>query len=147
MLKKLSYNKLYRVSKVMKNKLEKLITAFNNSAYLRPITFFVLLFFACASLAFFLEFRKNDQFLNVFDGLWWAIITFSTTGYGDKVPVTGGGRLITVLTIFIGIAGMSFLSGTFASVFVDQNTRARRGLMDFPKIKDHIIICGWKDHM
>ena len=120
---------------------------FRTSAYVKPIFFFAMILILSGVIIFIFELGRNDEFKEVADGWWWAIITFSTTGYGDKVPITLGGRIAAVLTIFVGIAGMSFLSGTFASVFVDQNTRARRGLMDFPKMKDHFIICGWKDHM
>ena len=120
---------------------------FRTSAYVKPIFFFMALLILSGIIIFIFELGRNEEFKEVADGWWWAIITFSTTGYGDKVPITLGGRIVAVLTIFVGIAGMSFLSGTFASVFVDQNTRARRGLMDFPKMKDHFIICGWKDHM
>ncbi len=123
------------------------VTTLKNSAYAKPIIFVLGIIILAGVLMFVIELRPNDQFENVADGWWWAIITFSTTGYGDKVPLTPAGRIVAVLTIFFGIAGMSFLSGTFASVFVDQNTRARRGLMDFPKMNNHFIICGWKDHM
>jgi len=57
------------------------------------------------------------------------------------------GRFVTAFTILIGISATSFLSGTLASVFVERNTRARRGLMDFKKLKNHVIVCGWKDNM
>jgi voltage-gated potassium channel len=123
------------------------ITTLKNSAYAKPIIFVLGIIISAGVLMFVIELRPNEQFGSVADGWWWAIITFSTTGYGDKVPLTPAGRIVAVLTIFFGIAGMSFLSGTFASVFVDRNTRARRGLMDFPKMNNHFIICGWKDHM
>ena len=131
----------------MKKELNRLTTSLKTSAYTKPVAFFITLLLLSGGVIFVLELGRNEEFKKLADGWWWAVITFSTTGYGDKVPVTIGGRIIAMLTIFFGIAGMSFLSGTFASVFVDQNTRARRGLMDFPKMKDHIIICGWKDHM
>lgn len=131
----------------MKKKIKLIVNNVKNSSYLKPFLFFSSVFFILGFLMFLFELGRNDQFHSLMDSIWWGIITFSTTGYGDKVPVTGGGRIIAVVMIFIGIGGMSFLSGTFASVFVDQNTRARRGLMDFPKMKDHYIICGWKDHM
>ena len=117
------------------------------SPFTQMAVFFLSVFIVTGFIVFILEYRKNSEFADVFDGFWWAIITFSTTGYGDKVPVTPGGRVIAVLSIFMGIAAMSALSGSLASIFVDRNSRARRGLMDFPKLSNHLIICGWKDHM
>ena len=117
------------------------------SQYAKPTLYFVSLFFLTGVFIWVVELDQNDQFETVMDGLWWSIITFSTTGYGDKVPVTFAGRLIAVLTIMIGIGGTSLLSGALASWLVDRNTKARRGLMDYRKLKDHLIICGWKNDM
>ena len=81
------------------------------------------------------------------DGIWWAVITFSTTGYGDMVPATAGGRVLAIVTIFVGVAAMSLLSGALASLFVERNTRARRGLVDFRNLSGHLVMCGWRDDM
>ncbi len=47
------------------------------------------------------------------DGLWWAITTLTTTGYGDHVPVTVAGRLIGTAVM---IAGVAVLGGVAAGV-------------------------------
>ena len=75
------------------------------------------------------------NFNTLFDGIWTAIITLSSTGYGLKVAQSFWGRIFTFIIIFFGIGLVSYLSGVFASLFVDRNSKARRGLMDFPKIK------------
>ena len=131
----------------MRKKIEKFLEHYSNSRYAVTATFFVACFILTGILMYAIEFKANDMFRNVIDGLWWSLVTFSTTGYGDTVPKTFGGRMVAVATIFFGIAGMSFLSGTFASVFVDRNTRARRGLVDYRRLKNHFIICGWKDYI
>lgn len=118
-----------------------------NSQYAKPTFYFLLLFVLSGVFIWVFELGENDQFQTVMDGMWWAIITFSTTGYGDKVPLTFIGRLIAVFTILIGIGGTSLLSGALASWLVDRNTKARRGLMEYRKLKDHLIICGWKNDM
>jgi voltage-gated potassium channel len=117
------------------------------SPFYRLIISFGLLFTGSAAVVTLLEYGKNDQFRNFFDGIWWAVITFTTVGYGDKAPETLPGKSITLIAIFFGVALMSLLSGTFASVFVESNTRSRRGLMEFPKLSGHIVICGWKNNM
>ena len=129
------------------NNTNKLFKKLKRTPYLKPTAAFMTVFIFAGALVYYVETGENPQFETFIDGFWWAIITFSTTGYGDKTPITLGGRIIAVITIFIGIAGMSFLSGVFASVFVDRNSRARRGLVDFPKLKDHLIICGWSDEI
>lgn len=112
-----------------------------------PIIFLFAYFIASGFLVLLFEVAKNEEFRTLLDAVWWAIITFSTTGYGDKVPVTVGGKIVAILSIFLGIGVMSFLAGTMASFFVDRNVKAREGLMDFRKLKNHIVICGWKDLM
>ncbi|MBN2737817.1 MAG: ion transporter [Spirochaetales bacterium] len=131
----------------MKKKITRIFKKLMSSRLAIPSIFLFFFFSLAGSLVLFFEFTENDQFRNFIDGFWWSIITFSTTGYGDKYPVTIGGRIVAVITIFIGIGVMSYLSGILASVFVEQNTRARRGLMDYSKTKKHIIICGWKDNI
>lgn len=131
----------------MKNRISQVWEAFRESPFYRLAIFFVLLFGGTALIITVLEYGKNEQFKNFFDGIWWAVVTFSTVGYGDKSPTTMLGQAITIIAIFFSMALVSLLSGTFASVFVESNTRARRGLMDFPKLSNHIVICGWKNNM
>jgi len=54
------------------------------------------------------------------DALWWAIVTVTTVGYGDKYPVTAGGRGVAVVLMLTGIGLVGVLSATVASYFVGQ---------------------------
>ena len=136
-----------RTRKQIRKQIKHYIDVFTESPFYKLTIFFVLLFGGTAGIITALEFGKNDGFKSFFDGIWWAVVTFSTVGYGDKSPVTVPGQTITMVAIFGSMALVSLLSGTFASVFVESNTRARRGLMDFPKLSGHIVICGWKNNM
>lgn len=49
------------------------------------------------------------------DALWWALVTVTTIGYGDKFPVTNEGRLLAAVLILFGIGLISSLTGYFAS--------------------------------
>ena len=54
------------------------------------------------------------------DGIWWAIVTASTVGYGDISPTTLWGRLIAVVLMLVGIGLMSTLAASITSYFVQQ---------------------------
>jgi voltage-gated potassium channel len=76
------------------------------------------------------------------DAVWWILVTMTTVGYGDKVPITPGGRLIGVLIMFFGVALLSLFTATISSVFVTKKIKEGRGLEEI-KFKNHLIICGW----
>jgi voltage-gated potassium channel len=51
-------------------------------------------------------------------GVWWAIVTLGTVGYGDVVPHTTWGRVVGSIVIVIGVTFLSFLIATVTSYFV-----------------------------
>jgi voltage-gated potassium channel len=55
------------------------------------------------------------------DGLWWAIATVTTVGYGDKVPLTAGGRAVAVVLMLTGIALLGVITAALATYFVKQS--------------------------
>ncbi len=56
------------------------------------------------------------------DALWWAIVTVTTVGYGDRFPVTEGGRVVAVILMLVGIGLIGVLTATVASVFIKEHT-------------------------
>lgn len=51
-------------------------------------------------------------------GIWWAIVTLGTVGYGDVVPHTAWGRVVGSVVIVVGVTFLSFLIATVTSYFV-----------------------------
>jgi len=52
------------------------------------------------------------------DAFWWSIVTITTVGYGDKVPVTPEGRIVAAMLMIVGVGLFGTLSGFVASWFV-----------------------------
>ena len=77
--------------------------------------------FVCAWLV--MLFEHGAPHSNIHDygqALWWAIVTVTTVGYGDKYPVTPGGRGVAVVLMLVGIGLIGALTATVASFFVEE---------------------------
>ena len=60
------------------------------------------------------------EFTTLWDGVWWAVVTVTTVGYGDLYPKSVGGRLIGMALMFVGIGFLSLLTAAVASRFVRE---------------------------
>jgi voltage-gated potassium channel len=90
---------------------------------------------------------QQQQFSGFWDALWWGIVTITTTGYGDKVPVTIPGRIVAGLVMCSGIVLAGIITGNIASWLVEQRLRVGRVLPSASRLTGHLLICGWKDDM
>jgi voltage-gated potassium channel len=97
------------------------------------------------SVHYFEQQADDSNIHSVWDGLWWAVVTVATVGYGDRFPVSVGGRIVGFVLMFFGVGMMSLFTATIASIFVQKKIKEGRGL-ETVKVKDHLIICGWNQH-
>ncbi len=58
----------------------------------------------------------------VADGLWWAVTTVTTVGYGDLTPVTALGRGIAVVLMLMGVGLFGLLAASLASFFIEKQS-------------------------
>ena len=77
--------------------------------------------FAGAGLEVAFEVHARGSNIHGFaDALWWAIVTVTTVGYGDRYPVTGAGRGVAVVLMLVGIGLIGVVTATVASFFIQQ---------------------------
>jgi voltage-gated potassium channel Kch len=73
-----------------------------------------------------------ETFDNVWLGMWWAMQTVTTVGYGDVVPAQTAGKVIAAFLMLGGLALFAVVTGTITSVFVAQAQAERQAGTDDP---------------
>jgi voltage-gated potassium channel len=76
-----------------------------------------VLVFVGGGLLMFFE-PKAERFR---DGIWWAVVTITTVGYGDITPETGSGRLVATVLMLMGIGLVATLAASVAAYFVGKD--------------------------
>lgn len=64
---------------------------------------------------------EQDQDLSAWDGIWWAVTTVTTVGYGDSFPTTDVGRVIAMAVMLVGIGFVALLTAYVADRFIRQD--------------------------
>jgi voltage-gated potassium channel len=76
----------------------------------------------------------------IWEAFWWAVVTLTTTGYGDYVPVTVGGRLFAVGLMALGVTTLAVVTAQIASSFRDQAARSAPGRPDSGAASDAEVV-------
>ena len=74
-----------------------------------------------------MHFTDKKTFPNIGDGLWWAIQTVTTVGYGDLVPTSTAGRFVAALVMVVGIGFLTVVTAAITSAFIESARRRLRG--------------------
>jgi voltage-gated potassium channel len=86
----------------------------------------------------------NNDGLTLLDCFYYAVVSLSTTGYGDITPVTPDARLVNILLITPArVLFLIILVGTTLEVLTDQYRNSLRVTRWRRKLKDHVIVCGY----
>jgi voltage-gated potassium channel len=72
-----------------------------------------------------MRFFDHKEFDNVWVGMWWAIQTVTTVGYGDVAPRAVLGRIVAAVVMLQGIAFIAIITAVITSSFVARATRDR----------------------
>jgi voltage-gated potassium channel len=80
----------------------------------------VLVFVGAAAEVGFESHAPGASIHSYGDALWWAMVTITTVGYGDKVPVTAAGRGVAVVFMVTGVALFGLLTATLSSYFAES---------------------------
>lgn len=68
---------------------------------------------------------QPNVFRNAFSGIWWAVSTLLTVGYGDIYPITIWGQVMAIITAFLGVGVVAIPTGIISAGFVEQYTKVK----------------------
>lgn len=77
---------------------------------------------------------QPEVFGSILHSIWWSVVTMTTVGYGDVVPITGAGKVIATVIMLIGVGLVALPAGMLAARFGEE-LRERKENLDF-QIKD-----------
>ena len=63
----------------------------------------------------------SETFPSIGSGLWWAVQTVTTVGYGDEIPMSLAGRLVAALVMLLGIGFLTVITASITSTFVSRS--------------------------
>jgi voltage-gated potassium channel len=127
----------------MKIKRSRIWEIIKREKLLQLVGILLISIFLSSILVFLFEKEGNKKdFANLFDAIWWAIVTVGTVGYGDKIPHTFPGKIVGMSLIFFWIGFAAIFSATITSVFVEQKIKEEKG-QNWINSRKHIVILGW----
>jgi voltage-gated potassium channel len=112
--------RLFRVFKLLRYgeaiaRLRRAFVVAREEIVLFVVAAMILLYLAAVGIYYFERGAQPDKFSSIFDGLWWAVASLTTVGYGDVYPVTVGGKIFTFVVLLIGLGIVAVPTGLFAS--------------------------------
>lgn len=124
------YDSLNVITQVLTSKAQQLLSS----------VFIILVLMTASSLCMYsLEHdAQPDVFSNAFSGIWWAVSTLLTVGYGDIYPITTLGKIFGILITFLGVGMVAIPTGIISAGFVDQYSRLKR-ISEYGTEADHSL--------
>jgi len=117
-------NSLSILKKVIQKKKEDLMISY--------VLLFLILYISSVLMYYIENAAQPDIFSSIPHAMWWGVATLTTIGYGDIVPITLVGKIISGLIAIVGIGFVGLPTGILASGFIEQYQQRKRA---------KIIIC------
>lgn len=105
------------------------------------ILMFMAVLFIGALGIYLVEHGHNPGIRNFFDAIWFVMETITTVGYGDIVPQTTVGRVLDMVIMPIGIAVISILTASIATLLTERAMEKMGGMKSSSK-GNHVVILG-----
>ena len=112
------YDSLNVITEVISSKRQQLVSS----------VFIIVVLMVASSLAMYSveHAAQPEVFSNAFSGIWWAVSTLLTVGYGDIYPITNLGKILSICITFLGVGMVAIPTGIISAGFVDQYSRLKK---------------------
>ena len=112
------YDSLNVITEVIASKRQQLVSS----------VFIIVVLMVASSLAMYSveHVAQPEVFSNAFSGIWWAVSTLLTVGYGDIYPITNLGKILSICITFLGVGMVAIPTGIISAGFVDQYSRLKK---------------------
>lgn len=94
---------------------------------------------------YLVEVKANPAVNGIVDGLWWALVTITTVGYGDISPVTTLGRVIGGGMMIAGMFTLALFAGIVGSSLVTGMLSIREEQFRMSDYMNHVVVCGFDE--
>jgi ABC-type amino acid transport substrate-binding protein len=104
--------------------------ALTSRAFLSVVGALAGVLFVVGALVWLFERKHNsaqferDPKQGLFSGFWWAAVTMTTTGYGDKAPTTVGGRILAILWMFTALVVTAWFTAQLAATLTASSIQS-----------------------
>ncbi len=90
------------------------------------------------------EARTNAGLSSLADGIWWALVTLTTVGYGDISPTTTVGRFVGGGLMVVGMVTLALFAGIVGNTMLSSVMRVREEQFRMSTSMNHVVVCGWE---
>lgn len=96
---------------------------------------------------YLIERGTNDFLASPADGLWWALVTITTVGFGDITPETALGRVVAGILMVGGMFTLAMFAGIVSHSLLHAVLSVREEQFRMGDYVNHLVVCGYEDGM
>ena len=129
------------------NPFASILGAFEENSLLFVFGFTVLVFETVLGglSIYFVEASVNPEINALSDGIWWALVTITTVGFGDITPETTLGRIVGAVLMIGGMFTLALFAGFVGSSLVSAMLSIREEQFRMGDYVNHVVICGYDE--